>query len=271
MPRMTVNSTSIHYRWDGPENAPVVMMAHSLASDLRMWDLQIAELVEAGYRVLRYDHRGHGGSEVPPGPYRMETLAEDAIRLMDALGLGKVHFVGLSMGGMVGQVLGSAHGNRLHSLTISSTSSHVPPADLWQERIQAVTSQGMGAVADGTVDRWFTQAGQDRLPDAVHQIRQTILETSADGFCACCAAIRDMDLREAIRAVTVPTQITVGEHDQGTPVSAAQFIHERIARSQLTIVSDAAHMLNIEQAVFFNRTLLGFLKSLTPQLRALPF
>jgi 3-oxoadipate enol-lactonase len=262
MPQIRVNDTSIHYGWDGPEAGPVVMLSHSLASDRKMWDPQVKPLVESGYRVLRYDHRGHGRSQVAPGDYSIEILAGDAIGLMDGLEIGKVHFVGLSMGGMVGQLLGATHGDRLLSLTLSSTASYMPPIELWQERIAAVGEHGLGAVADGTIDRWFTKAGQTRLPEAVRQIHATILATPVDGFCACCAAIRDMDLRGALGAISAPTLITVGEHDQGTPVSAAQFIHENIANSQLTIVSDAAHMLNVEQAALFNRTLLGFLQSL---------
>jgi 3-oxoadipate enol-lactonase len=261
MPRVTFDDGFIHYRWDGPEGDRVVMMSHSLASDLGMWDAQLPPLVEAGYRVLRYDHRGHGRSAVTPGPYTIDMLAGDALGLMDELKLDKVHFVGLSMGGMVGQVLGASHGDRLFSLTLSSTASHMPPPELWHERIQAVRAHGPGATADATIDRWFTQAGQARLPEAVRRIREAIRSTTTDGFCACCAAIRDMDLREAIRSITVPTLITVGEHDQGTPVAAAQFIHGRIAGSQLKIVPDAAHMLNIEQAAVFNQTMLGFLKT----------
>lgn len=262
MPRINVNNTAVHYRWDGPEEGDVVLLAHSLASDHKMWDPQVPALIEAGYRVLRYDHRGHGQSAVPPGPYTIETLAGDAVGLMDALELDTVHFVGLSMGGMVGQVLGASQRDRLLSLTLSSTSAYMPPASLWQERIAAVGEHGLGAVADGTIDRWFTKAGQERLPDAVRKIKETILSTSAEGFCACCAAIRDMDLRDANGAIATPTLITVGEHDEGTPVSAAQLIHEHITGSQMVVVADAAHMLNIEQAHVFNRTLLGFLTSL---------
>lgn len=267
MEKIQVNGTTIAYRWDGPDAGDVVLMAHSLASDLRMWDPQVSPLVAAGYRVLRYDHRGHGRSEVSLGPYTMDMLADDAVGLIDGLGVDQVHFVGLSMGGMVGQVLGASHGKRLRSLTLSSTSSHMPPASLWDERIATVGEHGPGAVADGTIDRWFTPAGQNRLPEAVAQVRDTILATSADGFCACCAAIRDMDLRKVLDAVTTPTLITVGVHDEGTPVSAARFIHEHIVESRLVVVSDAAHMLNIEQEAFFNQTLLEFLKSTSDQTR----
>lgn len=260
MPRIQANDTQLHYQWDGPENGPVVMMAHSLGADLTMWAPQVAPLVAAGFRVLRYDHRGHGQSAVPQGPYTMEQLGADAVALMDALELGQVHFVGLSMGGMVGQMLGATYGKRLRSLALCSTASFMPPKELWDERIQAVGDQGLAAVADGTIDRWFTPPGQQRLPAEVARIRAVILKTSPKGFCACCAAIRDMDLRPLLGAITTPTLIVVGEHDQGTPVSAARAIHEAVPASRLVITAGAAHLQNIEQAGAFNGTLLAFLK-----------
>jgi 3-oxoadipate enol-lactonase len=237
------------------------MLSNSLASDLTMWDLQISTLVDAGYRVLRYDSRGHGRSAVPPGPYAIELLEADAVGLMDALGLEKVHFCGLSMGGMVGQMLGARHGDRLISLTLCSTSSHMAPSEIWNERIEMVREKGMDAVVEATIDRWFTKAGQERLHSEVEKVRRMILNTSVDGFCACCAAIRDMDQRDAIRTIATRTLVVVGEHDPGTPVSAAEFIHERITSSELRVLSDAAHFVNVEQAKTFNITLLEFIET----------
>lgn len=256
-----INGTTLHYRLDGPEDAPVVMLANSLASGLSMWDLQVQPLVKAGYRALRYDSRGHGRSAVPPGPYTMELLASDAVGLMDALGLEKVNFCGLSMGGMVGQMLGVQHGDRLISLMLCDTSAYIGPREIWDERIAAVEKNGMKSVADATIDRWFTKAGQKRLHAEVQKVRQAILDTRTDGFCACCAAIRDMDQRESIRAISTRTLVLVGEEDTGTPVSAAELIHDRIADSELQIIPDAAHFVNVEQAPAFNRTLLAFLKT----------
>lgn len=259
MPQIQTNATTLNYRWDGPEDGPVVLMAHALGADLAMWDPQVAPLTMAGFRVLRYDHRGHGQSAVPQGPYALARLSADAVGLMDNLGLKKVHFVGLSLGGMVGQVLGADFGHRLLSLTLCSTSSFMPPREIWEERIRTVSTNGLAAVADATIDRWFTQTGQQRLPSEVKRIRNKILNTSADGFCACCAAIRDTDLRGAIADISIPALIVVGEHDQGTPVSAARFIHEAIPHSRIEVTADAAHLQNIEQAEVFNETLLAFL------------
>lgn len=265
MPLIEVNGTTINYRFDGPDKRPVVMLSNSLSSNLTMWDAQIPALVAAGYRVLRYDSRGHGQSAVPRGPYTIEMLTGDAVGLMDALDLARVCFCGLSMGGMVGQMLATQYADRLHALVLSSTSAHMPPHDLWNERIQTVQKNGMKAVTDPTIDRWFTKAGQDRLPQDVEKVRQMVHHTPADGFCACCAAIRDMDQRDAIGAISTPTLVIVGEHDPGTPVSAATLIHEQIKGSVLRVIADAAHFVNVEQAAIFNDALLDFLKQNTPQ------
>jgi 3-oxoadipate enol-lactonase len=259
MPLVDVGRTVLNFRFDGPEQGTVVMLSNSLASDLTMWESQVHVLVEAGYRVLRYDTRGHGHSAVPEGPYSMELLTTDAVGLMDKLGLEKVHFCGLSMGGMVGQMLGTKYGDRLISLILCSTSAHLGPREIWDERIASVTKNGMATVVDATLARWFTKAGQERLPLAVEKVRQSILDTPVDGFCACCAAIRDMDQRESIRAISTRTKVIVGEHDPGTPVSAAKLIHERIAFSELKIISDAAHFVHMEQTDVFNETMLSFL------------
>ncbi|MEE8551930.1 MAG: 3-oxoadipate enol-lactonase [Desulfobacterales bacterium] len=261
MALIDVNETTFHYRFDGPEHGPVVMLSNSLASDLSMWNIQIPALVEAGYRVLRCDSRGHGQSAVTVGPYSIEMLAADAVGLMDALGLGKVHFCGLSMGGMVGQMLGTRHGDRLISLSLCATSAHIAPREIWDERIETVRKNGMDAVADATIDRWFTKAGQERLQSEVNKVQRMILNTPVDGFCACSAAIRDMDQRETIRVISTRTLVVVGEHDPGTPVSAAELIHERITSSKLRVISDAAHFINVEQASVFNNILLEFIET----------
>ena len=261
MPLIDVNETQIHYHLEGPEQAPVVMLSNSLASNLTMWEEQVPHLVHAGYRVLRYDSRGHGHSAVPQGPYSIEMLTQDAVGLLDGLDLDQVLFCGLSKGGMVGQMLGVRHPERLSALALCSTSAHMGPPETWDERIKAVQTQGMQAVAGPTIDRWFTSAGQKRIPQRIDAVRQMILSTPVQGFCASCEAIRDMDQRESIASIDLPTLVAVGEHDQGTPVSHAQLIHGRIASSELRIIPDAAHMINMEQADIFTGMLLDFFRS----------
>lgn len=261
MPQATVNGTMLNYRFDGPAGGDVIMFSNSLASDLAMWDPQVPPLSEAGYRVLRYDGRGHGRSAVPPGPYSIEMLASDAIGLADFLGLKKFHFCGLSLGGMVGQMLGALHGGRLISLTLCDTSSFMANREVWEERFKLVRTAGMAGVVAATIDRWFTKAGQARIPDEVEKVRQMILGTPVEGYCGCGAAICELDLRETIRGISTRTLVMVGEQDPGTPVSAAEFIHSRIRSSILRIVPDAAHFVNVEQTGRFNKTLLKFLAS----------
>jgi 3-oxoadipate enol-lactonase len=261
MPFVEVNGTTLHYRFDGPDQGPVVMLSNALASDLTMWEFQVSALIETGYRVLRYDSRGLGQSMVSEGPYSIEMLTADAVGLMDALGLEKVHFCGLSMGGMIGQMLGSKYGERLISLTISSTAARMAPKETWDERIETVKKDGMAVVADATIDRWFTKAGQKHLAPSVEKVRRVILNTPVKGFCACCIAIRDMDQRETIRSISAPTLVMVGEKDSGTPVSAAEYIHQRIHSSTIKIIPNAAHFVHMEQSSSFNRAFLDFINS----------
>jgi 3-oxoadipate enol-lactonase len=259
MPLAHVNATAIYYRLDGTEKGKVVMLSHSLAADITMWDSQMVALIEAGYQVLRYDSRGQGRSAIAPGPYSIEVLTEDAVGLMDALGLEKVHFCGLSMGGMIGQMLSARHPERLTSLSLSSTAAILSPREIWDERIETVRAGGMESVVDATINRWFTKPGQDRMPHEIEKVRRVILDTPVAGYCACCAAIRDMDLRDSLNAISTQVLVLVGEQDPGTPVSAAEFIHERITSSELKIIPDSAHFVNVEQASAFNNALIEFM------------
>lgn len=261
MPIAKVNNLKLHYRFDGPEKGEVLMFSNSLSSDLTMWDHQVPRLSKAGYRILRYDSRGHGQSSVPVGPYTMEMLTADVVALLDDLGVNRVHFCGLSLGGMVGQMLGALHGNRLLSLTLCDTTSHTAQLAVWDERIASARRMGMKGLVDATIDRWFTKAGQERLKIAVEHTRDVILNTPIEGYCGSGLAIRDMDLREIIKNISARTLIMVGEQDPGTPVSAAESIHERIGGSLLKVIPNAAHLVNVEQADVFNRTLLEFLSS----------
>ena len=259
MPLANVNGTMLKYQFDGPVSGEVVMFSNSLASDLTIWKFQVPILIEAGYRVLLYDGRGHGQSTAPTGPYSIEMLTLEALKLIDFLGLEKVHFCGLSLGGMIGQMLGACYGNRLYSLILCDTTSHMPFPVIWNERIEIVRKSGMAVLLDATIDRWFTKPGQERLQKELEEIRSMILNTQIEGYCGCCAAIRDLDQREALSDISTRTLIIVGEQDQGTPVSAAEFIKERIASSILRIIPDAAHFVNMEQADMFNSNILEFL------------
>ncbi|MBM4226510.1 MAG: 3-oxoadipate enol-lactonase [Gammaproteobacteria bacterium] len=254
-----VNGASLNYRLEG-DTGPVVLLSNSLASTLAMWAPQVPALLAVGYRVLRYDTRGHGASSVPPGPYTIDQLATDALSLIDALGVEKVHFCGLSLGGMTGQRFATLHGNRLHSLTLCATAAWMGPPDLWDSRIQQVLTHGMGSVVEATLQRWFTPAGLARMEAELRPIREGILHTPPAGYAACGAAIRDMDQRESIRAITTPTLIIGGELDPGTTVEHARQLHTAIEGSELLIIPESQHLLNLEAAGEFNPGLLSFLQ-----------
>jgi 3-oxoadipate enol-lactonase len=258
MPTIQANGIQLYYELAGPAEAPVVLLSNSLGTRLEMWDPQMQALTER-YRVLRYDSRGHGRSEAPNGPYTIDMLAADGLGLLDALDIERAHFCGLSKGGMVGQVLGAKHGERLISLALCSTACHMPARELWQERIRVATEQGMAALAEGVVERWFTEAFRREPSIAVDRVRQMILDTPAHGYAGCCAAIRDMDLRELIGGIRVPTLVVVGDKDPATPPKMAEEIRSRIPGARLEVVPDAAHLLNIEQDVVFDAALMSLL------------
>jgi 3-oxoadipate enol-lactonase len=261
--KTTANGISVNYTLDGPADAPVVTLSHSLAADLAMWDPQMKALT-ARYRVLRYDTRGHGGSEAPAGAYTLEQLAEDARALLQALGITRTHWIGLSMGGMIGQTLALSSPGLFLSLALCDTSSRVPleARPVWQERIKTAETQGMGPLVEPTIERWFTAPFREQRPDVVDPVRTRIRTTSPRGYAGCCHAISALDLTDRIAAIKLPTLIVVGEEDQGTPVAASQAIQARIAGAQLEIIKSAAHLSNLEQPETFTRIITSFLARL---------
>ncbi len=258
--RLTANGIHMHYTLNGPASAPVVTLSHSLATNLAMWEPQASALA-ARYRVLWYDTRGHGGTDAPNGPYSLELLAEDAIALLRALGIERTHFVGLSMGGMIGQVLALTHPDMLRSLVLCDTSSRVPPEarPVWDDRIRVTEGQGMEPHVEPTLGRWFTPPFAAANQQILESVRAMIRQTKPQGYVGCCHAIKSLDLTDRLPAITVPTLIVVGEDDPGTPVAASRAVHERIARSELVILKSASHLSNIEQPETFTKTLLDFL------------
>jgi 3-oxoadipate enol-lactonase len=258
--KITVNGITMNYALEGPESAPAVTLSHSLATDLSMWDPQM-EALTSKYRVLRYDTRGHGGTDAPDGPYTLEQLAEDVRALLHTVGIERTHFVGLSMGGMIGQVLALSHSQMLRSLVLCDTSSRVPPEmkPVWAERIATTRAKGMEPHVETTIERWFTAPFREQQSAAVNPVRAMIRATSAEGYMGCCSAIQSLDLTERLAQISLPTLIIVGEEDMGTPVAASQVIQEQIQDSQLEILKSAAHLSNMEQPEAFNQALLAFL------------
>ncbi|UUX51636.1 3-oxoadipate enol-lactonase [Nisaea acidiphila] len=259
MPLIDANGIKLHYRIDGPERGRQLLLSNSLASNLEMWDPQIGDLTSAGYRVIRYDSRGHGGSDAPEGPYSIEMLAEDAVALLDGLGLAKADFCGLSKGGMVGQMLGVRHADRVGKLILADTGAYMPTKEMWDGRIKTVEKGGMEAVADATIERWFTPASRLNRPGDIEKIHAMILGTPPQGFIGCSRAIQAMDQRGTIGGITAPTLVIVGAEDPATTPDHAKEIHGLIGGSQYLEIPEAAHFANFEQPQLFTKAMLGFL------------
>ena len=257
--KVVANGIEVNYRFDGPSGAPVVTLSHSLATDLSMWEPQMAAL-GARYRVLRYDTRGHGGTAAPAGPYTLEQLAGDAAGLLDALRIERTHWVGLSMGGMIGQTLALAVPGKLLSLALCDTSSRIPAEarPLWDERIKTAETKGMEPLVEPTLARWFTESYRKTQPERVKPIADAIQSTPVAGYIGCCHAIPKINVTARLGEIKLPALVIVGEQDPGTPVAMAREIHENLAGSQLVVIPSAAHLANIEQPQAFNRALTAF-------------
>ena len=255
------NGTRIHCKLTGKKQAPVVVLSHSLACSMVMWRPQL-DLLESHFRVLRIDTRGHGLSDAPLGSYTMEQLVDDAIGVLDKLDFDRVFWVGLSMGGMIGQGLAISHPGRIERLVLADTASIIPDEaqPVWQERIDAARNEGMQAIAESTLERWFTPDYLKQTRPEIDQIRQQILDTPVAGYIGCSEAIRRLNYLSRLSEIQKPTLIMVGAADPGTPVAASEAMHARIKGSSLVVIPDAAHLSNIEQAQIFNDSLITFLQ-----------
>jgi 3-oxoadipate enol-lactonase len=258
-----VNGLSVNYTLEGPAAGPIITMSNSLASNLSMWEPQLPVLTSR-YRVLRYDTRGHGGTAATAGPYTLDELTEDVRALLQALGITRTHFIGLSMGGMIGQLMALKYPQMLHSLVLCDTMSRVPTEakPMWDERIHTAEAQGMAPLVEPTLARWFTEPFRQQGSPVLEQVRTMIRRTPPRGYIGCCHAIAALNLTDHLKAITLPTLIIVGEDDPATPVAASRVIHEQIKGSEFVIVKSAAHLSNLEQPEAFNQALTAFLSKL---------
>jgi 3-oxoadipate enol-lactonase len=248
----------LFHRLDGPEGAPVLVLSNSLGTHHGMWDAQMQALTRR-FRVLRYDTRGHGRSEVPPGPYSLADAGRDVLQLLAALDLPRVHFCGLSLGGMTGLWLAAHEPQRIARLVLANTSSYVGSPEVWNARIQTVVRGGMAAVTESILERWFTPEFREARPVEVDRIRHMLLGTSSDGYVACAAAVRDMDLRDDLAAIRAPTLVISGARDPALPPSHGAYIAQHVAGAR-SIELPAAHLSNIEARDAFTAALTGFLE-----------
>jgi 3-oxoadipate enol-lactonase len=242
-----VTAVRLHHTVDGPADAPALVLSGSLGSTLQMWRPNLAALAER-FRVVRIDHRGHGGSPVPDGPYAMADLAGDALALLDELGLDRVAWCGLSLGGMVGMHLASEHPQRVRSLVLCCTTSYFPDKTVWKERIAAVRESGTAPIAGSVVSRWFTPGWAEQHPDVVAEAADMVAGTPDAGYLACCQAIEEWDHRDRLPAIAAPTLVVGGSADPSTPVDPhALTIADAVPDSRLEVL-DAAHLATIERA-----------------------
>ncbi|MFQ5995299.1 MAG: 3-oxoadipate enol-lactonase [Acidiferrobacterales bacterium] len=260
---LTANGTDIHYQLEG--EGPVVTLSHSLACNFSMWDEQV-DALKARYRVLRYDIRGHGDTSAPPAPYTLEGLTDDLHALLTELGIERTHFVGLSMGGMIGQMFALAHPDMVQSLVLCDTTSRWPKesAPMWEQRINTVQEGGMEPMVEPTIERWFTEPFRQQRRDVTDRIRKMIRATPLQGYIGCCHAIPKIDTTDQLEAIQCPSLIIVGEQDPATPVEMARTIHDGIPSSGLEVLPSASHLSNVEQPAAFNRALTGFLENHAP-------
>jgi 3-oxoadipate enol-lactonase len=252
------DTVELHHVLEGPEDAPVLVLASSLGTTLRMWDEGATELGER-FRLLRYDHRGHGGSPVPPGPYTIEDLGHDALAMLDRLGIERFSWCGLSIGGMVGMWIASEAPERVERLVLCCTSALLGPRELWDQRIRVAREEGVEALVASVVPRWFTPDFFTSHPETVEKAARMLRETDPEGYAGCCAAIRDMDLRERLGRITAPTLVISGAEDPATPPEHGELIRDSIPGAGFEVIPDASHLATIEQPEAVTRAILDHL------------
>jgi 3-oxoadipate enol-lactonase len=258
MPDIKVDDgCTIHAEIEGPERAPVLMLSNSLGTDLHMWDEQAGPLTRH-FRLVRYDRRGHGKSDAPKGPYTMERLGRDVLGVLDGLGIQKINWCGLSMGGMVGMWLGANAGNRIDKLILSNTSAHFPDPTVWDARIKMVRDVGLAGIVDTNMERWFTKSFRERASQTMAKMRKMFVATNIEGYIGCGEAIRDMDHRPLLPKIMAPTLVIAGRHDPATTLEAGEYVKDHVPGARIAVL-DAAHISNLEQPQIYADTVLGFL------------
>lgn len=257
MPYADADGFKLHYRLEGDASHPVVALSNSLGADLSMWDAQMEDLLPS-FRVLRYDTRGHGKSEIPSGPCTLGTLGQDVVTLLDVLGIEKAHICGVSLGGLTAMWIGLHAPHRLRSLVLSNTAAKIGTADTWKERIATVEAHGLASIADSVISRWFTPQLQHRDQVFAAQ-RAMFLGCSTAGYLAASAALRDTDLRATVHALVAPTLVISGANDPVTPASDGHFLGAAIPGAIFHEVP-GAHLSSIEEPAAYNRVLLSFLR-----------
>lgn len=259
MPRITMDDGIGLYVEAAPDNGkPPLLFLNPLGADHTIWDAQIPAFSEH-FRIIRFDDRGHGQSEVPDAPYTIDRLGRDARGVLEAVDIDSAHVVGISKGGMVGAWLGANSPEHVEKLVISSSAPHLAPRDVWEGRANTARSDGVSALADAVIGRWFTEDFRTRQPEAVARVRAMILGTSDEGYAACCEALAEMDLRDDLELIPVPTLVLCGDSDPAVQPTKTREWVATIEGAKLEVIGKCAHLPNVEQTETFNRMVLDFL------------
>jgi 3-oxoadipate enol-lactonase len=258
MPKLNIGPLSLNVLVEGDESAPTLVLAHPLGGDLTVWD-EIAPALARKFRVVRFDARGHGGSDVPAGPYRLGDFGADVVGLLDALKIERAHFIGLSMSGGIGQWLMIHAPERLDKVVLANTAMHFPAPDAWNGRIRAARAEGMAALAPVVAQRWLTPAFKARAPERFAAIENLLRRSPAEGYAASCSALRDLDLRDALRGATArPVLVIVGESDPSTPPALGEALARALPGARLARLP-GAHLTCVESKEAFLAEVLAFL------------
>jgi 3-oxoadipate enol-lactonase len=259
---LPVSGRRLYYDLTGPEDGPVVCITHSLASDGGSWAEQVPPLLQTGFRVLRLDMRGHGGSDPVAGDYSMSQLAGDVASVIEALGFARVHYIGLSIGGMIGQAFALEYRQKLISALWCDTLPASPPgaADIWGPRIKAVReANSLEPIAEASMDRYLSPAFQAKNPGRWKQLRDTIVGTTPAGYLGCSAAILDFDFEAQLPSLALPVLVVCGEHDAGTPAAENRRLAGLVPGARYEEIAGMRHFPNVEAPDAFNRIMLGWL------------
>ncbi|MGY4225360.1 3-oxoadipate enol-lactonase [Bradyrhizobium sp. USDA 4503] len=257
MPMINADGCLLNVQVDGRDGGPTLMLSNSLGCTLQMWEPQMRALTQL-FRVIRYDRRGHGKSGVPAGPYSMERFGRDVLAILDDLSIEKVHWCGLSMGGMVGQWLGANAPERFGRIILANTACYYPDPTNWLNRIKAVKEGGIAAVADAVIAGWLTADFREREPETAARMKAMLVASPVEGYLACCEALSTLDQRALLPRIKSPTLVIAGKQDMATPVSAGEMIRSGIPGASMTLL-DAAHISNVEQSHAFTEAVVGFL------------
>jgi len=259
MPEVEIDGARIWYTIDGRDDAPAVLLIHSLGTSHALWDAQLPTLVDR-FRLIRYDARGHGKSSAPPGEFTIEQLGRDALAVLDAAGVQTATICGVSIGGLTSIWLGQNAHDRVSRLVLANTAARIGTSDVWSERMQFVRESGIEIAAEQAIPRWFTDAFCEEHPDIVARFLAIARSCPLDSYVAACAALRDADLRRDLHRVTVPTLVVAGSKDESTTVADGAYLRDNIPEARMEVL-DASHLSNVERSAEFSALLDEFLST----------